>query len=39
MFKLLKLAPVVWMAYKWFKGQKSGGGYRSSRFPNRSNWR
>ena len=45
MFKLLKLAPMIWMAYRWYRGQKTGvggrstGAYRSSQDVNRNTWR
>ena len=24
MFKLIKLAPIVWMAWRWYRGNKTG---------------
>lgn len=32
MFKLIKLAPVLWMAFRWFKSQKNGTAYKTSRY-------
>lgn len=42
MFKLLKLAPMIWMAYRWYRGQKTGGAYKAAdRYAdrNRNTWR
>jgi len=45
MFKLLKLAPMLWMAYRWYRGQKTGGtaggAYKAGRYPDRgrNTWR
>ncbi len=36
MFKLIKLAPMLWMAYRWFRGQKNTGAFKSSRYPGRN---
>jgi hypothetical protein len=45
MFKLLKLAPMLWMAYRWYRGQKTGGtaggAYKAGRYSDRgrNTWR
>lgn len=35
----MKLVPMAWMAYKWFKGQKSRSNYNASRYSSRDDRR
>lgn len=35
MFKLIKLIPIAWMAYKWIREKKMSEDYKASRFSNR----
>ena len=35
MFKIFKLAPMIWMAWRWFRGQKNAGAFKSSRYTDR----
>lgn len=30
MFKLVKLAPMLWMAWRWYQGQKKGAALKGS---------
>lgn len=35
MFKLIKLVPLAWMAYKWIREKKMSADYKASRHANR----
>lgn len=35
MFKLINIAPMLWMAWKWYQGQKSRASGQQSRYDTR----